>query len=348
MKFSAEQIAGIINGKVEGDSTTEVSALSKIEEGIPGSLSFLANNKYEEYIYTTQSSICIVNDDFAPAKGLPESLTLIKVEDAYSCFAKLLEFYDTLNKQEPKIESPCFIDESATVGEEVYIGAFSYLGKNVKIGNNVEIHPNANIGADVTIGDGSIIKPGATIYHGCVIGSNCVVHAGAVIGADGFGFAPDEKGEFQKIPQIGNVVLEDSVDIGANSTIDRATMGSTIIKKGAKIDNLVQIAHNVEVGRNTAMAAHVGIAGSTKIGDNVLLGGQVGLAGHLKIGNLVKIAAQSGVGSNVKDGTTVMGSPAFDNKEYKQSYLGFRRLPRILDRLQVLENKIKELTKDNS
>ncbi len=346
MKFSAEQIAGIINGTVDGNPSAEVSGLAKIEEGTPGSLSFLANPKYEEHIYKTESSICIVNNTFKPSSELPDSLTLIKVDDAYACFAKLLEFYDTMQKEEPRIEANSFIDDTAIVGTELYLGASSYIGKNTKVGNNVCIHPNVTIGPNVQIGDGTVIYPGAAVYRDCVIGENCIIHSGAVIGADGFGFAPNEKGEFQKIPQIGNVILEDFVDIGANSTIDRATLGSTIIRRGAKIDNLVQIGHNVEVGSNTAMAAQTGIAGSTKIGDNVLIGGQVGMAGHIKIGNGVRIAAQSGLGSDVKDGTKVMGSPAFNSDEYKQSYLGFRRLPRILSRLKVLEDKLKEQSKD--
>lgn len=346
MKFSAEQIAGLINGEVQGNSSIEVDTLAKIEEGKPGALSFLANPKYEEYIYNTGSSICIVNNTFEPSQPIPESLTLIKVDDAYACFAKLLEVYDTMNNQEPRIESPSFIDESATVGEDLYLGAFSYIGAKSKIGDKVSIYPNVNIGVNVEVGEGTVIYAGATIYRDCVIGKNCIIHSGAVIGADGFGFAPNEKGEFQKIPQIGNVILEDNVDIGANSTIDRATMGSTIIRKGAKIDNLVQIGHNVEIGQDSAMAAQTGVAGSTKVGRNVLMGGQVGLAGHLKIGDRVKIAAQSGIGGNVKDDTTMMGSPGFDAKEYKKSYLGFRRLPRILDRLHALEDKIKSLTKD--
>lgn len=346
MKFSAEQIAGLINGEVQGNSSIEVDTLAKIEEGKPGALSFLANPKYEEYIYSTGSSICIVNNTFEPSQPIPESLTLIKVDDAYACFAKLLEVYDTMNNQEPRIESPSFIDETAEVGEDLYLGAFSYIGAKSKIGNKVSIYPNVNIGMNVEVGEGTVIYAGATIYRDCVIGKNCIIHSGAVIGADGFGFAPNEKGEFQKIPQIGNVILEDNVDIGANSTIDRATMGSTIIRKGAKIDNLVQIGHNVEIGQDSAMAAQTGVAGSTKVGKNVLMGGQVGLSGHLRIGDRVKIAAQSGIGGDVKDDTTMMGSPGFDAKEYKKSYLGFRRLPRILDRLHALEDKIKSLTKD--
>lgn len=346
MKFSAEQIAGIINGTVDGNPLVEVNTLAKIEEGVTGALSFLANPKYEEHIYKTDSSVCIVNNTFEPSNPLPANLTLIKVDDAYACFAKLLEFYDTLQKEEPRIEPNSFIDDTAKIGDNIYVGASSYIGKGTVIGDDVAIHPNVTIGANVKVGDGTIIYPGATIYRDCIIGKNCIIHSGAVIGADGFGFAPNEKGEFQKIPQIGNVILEDFVDIGANSTIDRATMGSTIIRKGAKIDNLVQIGHNVEVGSNTAMAAQTGIAGSTKVGNNVLIGGQVGMAGHLKIGDRVKIAAQSGVGGNIKDDAKMMGSPAFDSDDYKKSYLGFRRLPMILSRLKVIEETMKKLTKD--
>lgn len=341
MKFSAEQIAGLIEGDVIGNPGVEVHTLAKIEEGSNGALSFLANPKYEEFIYSTGSSICIVNKTFEPSQPLPEALTLIKVEDAYSCFAKLLELYDTMNKQQPRIEEPSFIDETATVGNDVYVGAFTYIGANAKIGDNVEIHPNVNIGPNVEIGDGTILYAGATVYRDCVIGKNCTIHSGAIVGSDGFGFAPNEKGEFKKIPQIGNVILEDNVDIGANTTVDRATMGSTILRKGVKLDNLVQIGHNVEIDTNTAMAAQVGIAGSTKVGKNTLVGGQVGMAGHIKIGSRVKIAAQSGIGGDVKDDATIMGSPAFDNKEYKKSYMGFRRLPMILDRLKALEDKLK-------
>lgn len=345
MKFSAEQIAGLIEGEVVGNPNVEVNTLAKIEEGIPGALSFLANPKYEEHIYTTGSSVCIVNKTFTPTNELPSELTLIKVEDAYACFAKLLEVYDTMSKEEPRIEPNSYVDETATVGKDLYLGAFSYVGKNVTIGDNVSIYPNVTIGANVSIGDNTVIHPNATIYRDCVIGKNCIIHSGAVIGADGFGFAPNEKGEFQKIPQIGNVVLEDFVDIGANTTIDRATMGSTILRKGVKIDNLVQLGHNVEIGQHSAMAAQGGVAGSTKIGKHTLMGGQVGLAGHIKIGDQVKIAAQSGVGGNVKDGAKIMGSPAFDIDDYKKSYLGFRRLPKINERLKALEDKIKELTK---
>ena len=346
MKFSAEQIAGILEGEVKGNPSVEVTGLSKIEEGKNGTLSFLSNPKYEEFIYSTEASICIVNDTFAPSKDLPETLTLIKVPDAYACFAKLLEFYDTMRKEEPRIEQPSFIDDSAEVAEGVYIGAFSYIGRNVKVATGVAVYPNVNIGENVVIGEGTKIYPGATVYRDCVIGKNCTIHSGAVVGADGFGFAPNAKGEFDRIPQIGNVILEDNVDIGANTTVDRATMGSTVIRSGSKIDNLVQIGHNVEIGNNSAMAAQVGVAGSTKIGSNVMVGGQVGFAGHQKIGDRVMIAAQSGVAGDVKDGKKMMGSPAFEGDDYKKSYLGFRRLPMILTRLKALEDKIKELTKD--
>lgn len=345
MIFFAEQIAEMLNGTVEGNASAEVTTLAKIEEGVPGALSFLANPKYEEHIYTTSSSICIVNNTFQASKDLPSTLTLIKVEDAYACFSKLLELYDSMTKEPARIETPSYIDESATVGENIYFGMNSYAGKNVKIGSNVSIYPNVNIGNNVEIGEGTVIYPGVTIYRDCIIGKNCVIHAGAVIGADGFGFTPDANGVFQKVPQIGNVILEDNVDVGANSTIDRATMGSTILRSGAKIDNLVQIGHNVEVGKNSAMAAQVGVAGSCKIGENVLIGGQVGLAGHLKVGDRVMIAAQSGVPGDIKDDSKVMGSPSIDSKEFKKSYIGFRRLPRILTRLKDLEDQVKELTK---
>lgn len=348
MKFSAEQIAGIIEGEIVGNPQTEVTGLSKIEEGKEGTLSFLSNPKYEDFIYSTQASICIVNDTFSPSKELPAALTLIKVPDAYACFAKLLEFYDTMRKEEPRIEQPSYVSESATVGEGVYLGAFSYIGRDCKVADNVAIYPNVNIGDNVIIGEGTKIYAGATIYRDCVIGKNCTIHSGAVVGADGFGFAPNAKGEFDRIPQIGNVILEDNVDIGANTTVDRATMGSTVIRSGSKIDNLVQIGHNVEIGNNSAMAAQVGVAGSTKIGSNVMVGGQVGFAGHQKIGNRVMIAAQSGVAGDVKDGKTMMGSPAFESDDYKKSYLGFRRLPMILNRLKKLEDIIKELTKEKS
>lgn len=344
MEFSAEQIAAILGGDVDGNISVTVSGLSKIEEGIEGTLSFLSNPKYEEFIYTTGSSICIVNRSFTPVKSLPSSLTLIKVDDAYSCFAKLLEFYDQMRKKEPKIETPSHVSESATIGENIYIGAFAYIGENVKVGDNVTIYPNVYIGDNVTIGNNCVLHPGTTIYSDCKLGNNCTIHAGTIIGADGFGFAPNENGEFQKIPQIGNVILEDDVEIGSNCTIDRATMGSTIIRKGVKLDNLVQVAHNVEIGINTVMAAQVGVAGSAKIGKNVMIGGQAGIGGHLHIADNTKIVAQSGIPNTVKKADSLMGSPGIPLEDFKKSYFGFRKLPQILKRLQELENKIKELT----
>jgi len=344
MEFSAEQIAGILNGEVVGDADITVRGLSKIEEGTEGTLSFLSNPKYEEYIYTTGASICIVNNSFTPSKSIPSTLTMIKVEDAYSCFAKLLEFYDQMRKKEPKIESPSFIAESATIGSDLYLGAFGYIGENSLIGNNVVIYPNVYIGENVKIGDNCILHPGSTVYVDCVIGNNCTIHAGTIIGADGFGFAPNENGEFQKIPQIGNVIIEDNVEIGSNCTIDRATMGSTVIKQGVKLDNLVQIAHNVEIGQNTVMAAQVGVAGSTKIGNNVMIGGQAGIGGHIHVADGTKIVAQSGIPNTIRKADTLMGSPGIPLEDFKKSYFGFRKLPQILKRLQEIENKIKDLT----
>jgi UDP-3-O-[3-hydroxymyristoyl] glucosamine N-acyltransferase len=345
MEFSAEQIASILEGKITGNPEVSVKGLAKIEEGKEGTLSFLSNPKYEEFIYTTGASICIVNNSFKPSKSIPETLTLIAVEDAYSCFAKLLEFYDQMRKKQPKIETPSFISESASVGKDIYVGAFSYIGEGSKIGDNVVIYPNVYIGENVTIGSNTTLHPGATIYTDCVIGDNCTIHAGTIIGADGFGFAPNENGEFSKIPQIGNVIIEDNVEIGSNCTIDRATMGSTIIRKGVKLDNLIQIAHNVDIGKNTVMAAQVGVAGSAKIGENVMIGGQAGISGHLHIANGTKIVAQSGIPSTVRKADTLMGSPGIPLEDFKKSYFGFRKLPQILTRLQDLENKIKELTK---
>jgi UDP-3-O-[3-hydroxymyristoyl] glucosamine N-acyltransferase len=346
MKFSAEQIAGILGGSVVGDPSVTVSGLAKIEEGQIGTLSFLSNPKYEEHIYITHSSVCIVNNNFLPTKPLPDTLTLIKVEDAYACFAKLLEFYSQRIKKKPAIEQPSYISPSAKLGESIYVGAFSYIGENALIGDNVAIYPNAYIGDNVVIGSNTVIHPGAAVYAECKIGANCIVHAGVIIGADGFGFAPDEKGVFQKVPQIGNVIIEDDVEIGSNTTIDRATMGSTIIRKGAKIDNLCQIAHNVEVGNHSALAAQVGIAGSAKLGTHVMVGGQAGISGHLHIADGTKIVAQSGIPSTVKKADTLMGSPGIPLEDFKKSYFGFRKLPFILNKIQELEKKIKALTKD--
>ena len=343
MEFSASQIAAIVNGEIIGSSSAIVTDLAKIEEGKEGTLSFLSNPKYEEFIYTTKSSICIVNKDFIPVKPLPLSLTLIKVENSYTCFAQLLELYDNLNKKEAKIEQPSFIDNSAVIGSDLYLGAFAYIGKNVEIGNNVVIYPNVYLGDNVKIGSNTVLHPGVSIYFGCKIGENCIIHAGTVVGSDGFGFAPNSEGVFQKIPQIGNVIIENNVEIGSNCAIDRATMGSTFIREGVKIDNLCQIAHNVDIGENSALAALVAVAGSAKIGKRVMIGGQAAINGHLSIADDTKIVGQSGVVKTVKEAVTLMGTPAIPLNDFKKSSVGFRKLPLILSKLEELERKIKDL-----
>ena len=343
MEFSASQIAAIVNGEIIGSSSVIVTDLAKIEEGQEGTLSFLSNPKYEEFIYTTKSSICIVNKDFIPVKPLPLSLTLIKVENSYTCFAQLLELYDNLNKKEAKIEQPSFIDNSAVIGSDLYLGAFAYIGKNVEIGNNVVIYPNVYLGDNVKIGSNTVLHPGVSIYFGCKVGENCIIHAGTVVGSDGFGFAPDSEGVFQKIPQIGNVIIENNVEIGSNCAIDRATMGSTFIREGVKIDNLCQIAHNVDIGENSALAALVAVAGSAKIGKRVMIGGQAAINGHLSIADDTKIVGQSGVVKTVKEAVTLMGTPAIPLNDFKKSSVGFRKLPFILSKLEELEKKIKDL-----
>jgi UDP-3-O-[3-hydroxymyristoyl] glucosamine N-acyltransferase len=338
MKFTAEQIAGILQGTVIGDPNIEVSKLAKIEEGTEGSLTFLANPKYKPYIYTTKSSITIVNADFEPEH--PISTTLIKVEDAYGAFTKLLEYYNQIKLNKSGIEQPCFVPDTAKIGDDIYIGAFTYIGDNVKLGNNVKIFPNSYIGDNVVIGDNTIVFSGGKVYSDCIIGANCVINSGAIIGADGFGFAPNDKGEYSKVPQIGNVILEDYVDIGAGTTIDRATLGSTIIRRGVKLDNQIQIAHNVEIGKNTVIAAQTGIAGSTKIGENCQIGGQVGIVGHITIGNNVKIQAQSGIGRHVKDNEVLQGSPALTYGDYNKSYVYFKNLPKIVKSINEIEKKV--------
>jgi len=343
MEFSASQIAAIVNGEIIGSSSVIVTDLAKIEEGKEGTLSFLSNPKYEEFIYTTKSSICIVNKDFNPLKPLPLSLTLIKVENSYTCFAQLLELYDNLNKKEAKIEQPSFIDNSAVIGSDLYLGAFAYIGKNVEIGNKVVIYPNVYLGDNVKIGSNTVLYPGVSIYFGCKVGENCIIHAGTVVGSDGFGFAPDSEGVFQKIPQIGNVIIENNVEIGSNCAIDRATMGSTFIREGVKIDNLCQIAHNVDIGKNSALAALVAVAGSAKIGKRVMIGGQAAINGHLSIADDTKIVGQSGVVKTVKEAVTLMGTPAIPLNDFKKSSVGFRKLPLILSKLEELEKKIKDL-----
>jgi UDP-3-O-[3-hydroxymyristoyl] glucosamine N-acyltransferase len=338
MKFTAEQIAGILEGEIVGDPNVEVSRLSKIEEGSEGSLTFLSNPKYVNYIYTTKASVTIVNDTFVPES--PITTTLIKVADAYKAFSKLLEFYNQVKLNKSGIEQPSVISESAKYGENLYLGSFSYIGDNVVLGDNVKIYPGSFIGDNVTIGNNVIIFAGAKIYSETIIGNNCTIHSGTIIGADGFGYAPNEDGTYSKIPQIGNVIIEDNVEIGANSTIDRATLGSTIIRQGVKIDNQIQIAHNVEIGKNTVIAAQTGIAGSSKVGENCMIGGQVGIAGHLTIGNNVRIQAQSGVGRNIKDNEILQGSPTFGYSDYSKSYIHFKNLPKLVKELEELKKQI--------
>ena len=339
MKFTAEQIAGILDGTVVGNPEAEVFKLSKIEEGTIGSLTFLANPKYQNFIYTTQASIVIVNNHFTPEKAV--TTTLIKVDDAYGAFSKILEFYNQVKNNKIGIELPSVISNSAQYGEALYLGSFSYIGENVILGNNVKIYPNCFVGDNVIIGDNTTLFAGVKIHSETEIGSNCSIYSGCIIGADGFGFAPNEDGTFSKIPQIGNVIIEDNVDIGACTTIDRATMGSTIIKKGVKLDNQIQIAHNVEIGENTVIAAQTGIAGTTKIGKNCMIGGQVGIAGHLIIGDNVRIQAQSGVGKNIKDNEILQGSPSFGYTDFSKSYVHFKNLPKIISELEELKKKIK-------
>lgn len=338
MKFTAAQIAGILNGTVEGDEEVQVDKLAKIEEGESGSLTFLANPKYTQYIYSTKSSITIVGKDFTPEQ--PLETTLVRVDDAYQAFSQLLEYYNKVKMDKTGIENPSFISESADYGENLYLGAFSYLGENVKIGSNVKIYPNVYVGDNVTIGDNTVLFTGVKLYSETVIGNSCIIHSGVIIGADGFGFAPNEKGEYNKVPQTGNVIIEDHVEVGAGTTIDRATLGSTLIKRGVKLDNQIQIAHNVTIGENTVIAAQTGIAGSSKIGRNCIIGGQVGIAGHISIGDNVKIQAQSGIGRNVKNNEVLQGSPALGYSDYNKSYVHFKNLTKIVDRLNTIEKKI--------
>lgn len=337
MKFSARQIAELLDGEIEGDPDATVSTLSKIEEGEEGSLSFLANPQYTPFIYDTQASIVIVNKSFVAEKSV--SSTLIRVEDAYASFAKLLEMYDQIKRNKQGIDKSCVISESAKLGKDLYLGAGTFIGENTTIGDNVKIYPNCYVGDNVEIGEGSVLHPGVKVYAECKLGKEVNIHAGAVIGADGFGFAPSNSG-YSKVAQIGNVILEDKVEIGANTTIDRATLGSTIIRKGVKLDNLIQVAHNVEIGEHTVIAAQTGVAGSTKIGKNCMIGGQVGIIGHLKIGDNVRIAAQSGIGSDVPDNKTIQGSPAFDIGDYKRSYVYFRKLPDLASDITELKKNI--------
>jgi UDP-3-O-[3-hydroxymyristoyl] glucosamine N-acyltransferase len=337
MVFTAGQIAGILEGEVDGNSEIAVHRLAKIEEGESGSLTFLANPKYTSHIYTTKASVTIVNKDFVPEQDI--TTTMIKVDDAYESFSKLLEYYNQVENNKVGIESPVFTADDAVYGENFYLGAFSYLGNSVAIGNNVKIYPNVYIGDNVKIDDNVIVFAGAKIYSETVIGKNCMIHSGAIIGADGFGYTPNKEGEFSRVPQTGNVILEDNVDIGAGTTIDRATLGSTILRRGVKLDNQIQIAHNVEIGEHTVIAAQTGIAGSTKIGKRCMIGGQVGIVGHITIGDNVKIQAQSGIGRNIKDNEVLQGSPALNYGDYNKSYVHFKNLPKIVNRIDKLEKK---------
>ena len=347
MKFNAKDIADYLKGQVVGNGDVEVTSISKIEEGKPGTLTFLANPKYENYIYTTNASIILVNGDFIPKSEL--KATLIKVRDAYQAFASLLELYvRTKSKSLTGIEQPCYLHESAVIGKDIYLGAFTYIGKNAKIGNGVKLFPHVYIGENVIIGDNCILYSGSKIYENCIIGDNCILHAGSVVGSDGFGFAPQADGSYKKIPQIGNVIIEDNVEIGANSTIDCGTMDATIIRKGVKIDNLVQIAHNCEIGENTVIVAQTGIAGSTKVGKNCKFGGQVGIAGHISIGDNVQIGAQSGVTKSIKDNCIVLGMPAMNYKDALKTYTIFRNLPKLREELNQLLKDVKALQQDIS
>ena len=342
MKFPASQIALLINGRVEGDPNVAVSSFGKIEEAQEGQLTFFANPKYEEYLYSTKASIIIINENYVLKQNIKASL--IKVPDAYSAFATLLGKYQEIMQQQlTGIQEPSYIAKTASYGQQVFIGAFAYLGENVKVGNNSKIFPHVYLGDQVSVGDNTIIHPGVKIYHNCKIGSNVIIHAGTTIGSDGFGFAPQADGSLQKVPQIGNVVIEDNVEIGANATIDRATMGSTIIKSGAKLDNLIQIAHNVEVGHSTVIAAQAGISGSTKVGNGVMIGGQAGLAGHLQVGDGAKINAQAGLGKSLKPGMAVTSSPAYDYGQAIRSQAIARNLPEMEKRIKELEALVKQL-----
>ncbi len=342
MQFTAQQISLLLNGTVEGNAEATVDRLAKIEEATAGSLSFLANPKYQQYLYTTNASVVIVNQDYKLTA--PVNATLIRVENAYSAFSVLLEQYNTIKLNKTGIEQPSFIHPTAKVGENVYIGAFAYIGPGAVIGNNSKIYPNSYIADNVTLGNNVTLFSGVKIYFDCILGNNIVIHSNTVIGSDGFGFAPNADGSYNKISQIGNVIIEDDVEIGANTAIDRATMGSTIIHKGVKIDNLVQIAHNVEVGSNTVIAGQTGISGSTKIGERVMLAGQVGIAGHLEIASGSQLSAQTGVNSSIKEGGKQWGgSPYVPYRDYLRAHVNIRRLPDLENRIAELEKMIAEL-----
>ena len=342
MEFTAKQISDFINGKIEGDENASVHTFAKIEEGVPGAISFLSNPKYTHYIYDTKSSIVLVNEDVVLER--PVSATLIRVKNAYECVARLLQLYHASIPAKKGIDSLAFVSPTAKIGKDCYIGAFAYIGDNAVVGDNTQIYPHAVIGDNVTVGDHCLLYPNVTIYKECRLGNNVTIHSGSVIGADGFGFAPNSDG-YDKIPQIGIVIIEDNVEIGANTCVDRSTMGSTIIHKGVKLDNLVQIAHNVEVGENTVMSAQVGIAGSTKVGSWCMFGGQVGLAGHITIGDKTFLGAQSGVPGNIKGNESLIGTPPMEPKAYFRSQAIFRRLPEMYKQIAELQKQVEELKK---
>ncbi|MEA3446885.1 MAG: UDP-3-O-(3-hydroxymyristoyl)glucosamine N-acyltransferase [Bacteroidota bacterium] len=341
MKYSAKQIAKFLNGEIEGNPKVKVDDVTKIEEGKPGSLSFLANSKYTGYIYDTSASVVLVSRDFKPEK--PVKPTLIRVDDPYQAFADVLKIYNSNLQDKNGKEKFHYFDETSIAGENLYLGAFAYVGKHVKIGKNCKIYPHAYIGDNVCLGDNVTIFSGVKIYHGTKIGKNCIIHAGVVIGSDGFGFAPDNEGVFKKIEQVGIVHIKDDVEIGANTTIDRATMGETLIESGVKLDNLIHVAHNVVIGKHTVMAAQTGISGTAKIGSHCMFGGQVGISGHVNIGDKVSIAAQSGVPGDVKSRETVMGSPAIAARDYKRNFILQKQIPEMRDEIQQLKKEIARL-----
>ncbi|HTX88186.1 MAG TPA: UDP-3-O-(3-hydroxymyristoyl)glucosamine N-acyltransferase [Bacteroidales bacterium] len=341
MEYSAQEIAAVLNGTVDGDPGVRISRLSKIEEGEPGTMTFLANPAYTEFIYTTRASVVVVNRDFTPVRSL--QATMIRVENAYDAFARLLEIFTRMNDQQTGVSPFAFVSKTARLGENVYLGEFVSVGENVEIGSNTRIHPNTTLGDRVKIGENTVLYSGVRIYRECEIGNRCILHAGVVIGSDGFGFAPQADGSFKKIIQAGNVVIGDDVEIGANSTVDRATLGSTLIHRGVKIDNLVQVAHNVEIGENTVIASQSGIAGSTRIGRNCMIAGQVGIIGHLVIADNVTIGAQSGVGQSIPDkGAVILGTPAMDASKTRRNYIHWKNMEDIVKRLNQLEKLFKK------
>lgn len=342
MEFDALTIAGFLKGEIQGNPDVKVNTIAKIEEGFPGALSFLANPKYEHYIYTTKSSIVLVNKGFVPAQAV--EATMIRVDNAYESFASLLRLVDSARPRKTGIHPTAVIEPTAKIGTNVYVGPYAYIGENCVVGDDCSLYPHTYIGDNTRIGKNCTLNHRVTVYHDCRMGDNCIIHAGSVIGSDGFGFAPQSDNEFMKIPQLGNVVIEDNVEIGSNVTIDRATMGSTIIRRGVKLDNLIQIGHNVEIGENTVMAAQTGISGSTKIGKNCMFGGQVGIAGHLRIADGTKIGAQAGILGDVKEeNSIILGSPAIDHKQFLKSYTVFRKLPELKSQVDKLDKDLNSL-----